>query len=464
MRRASIVAGLVVWTAAQAAPVDTVAKLAGSARELLQSWAEAQRRGDHAAYSRLYHPAFSGSSGSGRTAVRLNRAQWLAERRKGLGKPLQVSRVYLQATANDVRVHFTEAREAGGRRELTRKVLWLVRGGAALRIRGEGTLATLAAEGERRRQLALVLGQRVVLSSEVEGAWASGPERAEKAPQEQSIRVTREVALARLPPELRAWVGRKVRLLGPAGERCQATVSRLQLVGRVDGMEGEPPADQWQSASHLLTGVLGGDRKACAGATWARAASLPAPRVHAAQPADAKLRSAALAAFRALPEHRTQQAAFRRWQQPDKQKKRLPQVASWDEADGKPEVVVIRTPARTLIAATGKAWVGDDGGCRNTFQAALWALWEVEGEGATDAPPRLLLRSRPCPGISLVPTAATDLDGDGALELLFRSARDLSQPNAAGQSLQLDVGVVHERSGFFDDVEGLEVPVLVCPC
>jgi hypothetical protein len=427
--------------------------LAERARALVSAWGEAQTQGEAEAYAKLYHRTFSARQG----AKKLDRARWLAERRALLGKPLRAEQLQLRVGAKEVWVHLTEVRGAAGREERTRKLLVLALEGKVLRIRGEQVLATLAPAAERLRQAALVLGKRVVLSSEPRDEWASGKPRAEAAPQDHSIRVVHDVTSAKLPAELRAWVGRELQLLGGKGVLCKAKVKRLELVGRVDGLETSSLEDQWANASRLLVGVLVLP-KGCSGALLARVASLSSPRVFPAEAPDEKLGSAALAAFRVLPAYAKLQADYRRWRA-----KHAPgsKAARWDEADGKPKLTVVRgSPA--LVSVSAGAWVSSDkGGCQDSFRASLFAIWEVTPGGAA---PRLSLRSRPSAGVSLRLLAASDLDGDGRLELLFGSFGDLNQPNAAGQHYQLDRGILHVRDGVYDDLEGLELPVLICPC
>ncbi len=452
MRVASAASLVVALTFNSTVRADEDEDLPGSARELVAAWVEAQARGEAAAHAKLYHRAFSARQG----AQKLDRARWLAERQPLLGKPVRVEQVHLWPGAKEVRVYLTEVRSAGNREERTRKRLELALEGKALRIRGEQALGALAPPGERLKQAALVLGRRVVLSAETREEWASGKPRAEPSPQASSVRVAHDVAVAKLPAELRAWVGRELQLVGAKGVLCKAKVARLELIGRVDGLESSSLEDQWANASRLLVGVLSLP-KGCGGALFARAASLPAPRVFPAEAPDAALQRAALAAFRALPAYTKLQADYRRWQ-----KKHAPssKAARWEEADGK--LTVLRASSPALVSVSASAWVsGDKGGCQDAFRASLFALFEVAPGGAA---PRLSLRSRPSAGISLTPLAASDLDGDGRLELLFGSFGDQNQPNATGQYYQLDLGVLRAHEGVYDDLVGLELPVLICPC
>ena len=77
---------------------------------------------------------------------------------------------------------------------------------------------------------------------------------------------------------------------------------------------------------------------------------------------------------------------------------------------------------------------------------------------------RLVLRNQPDPAMFLQPNAAVDLDGDGQPELLFDAFSDGSAGNATGQPQRLENGVVRVLGGQYVDVEGVELPVYICPC
>jgi len=190
-------------------------------------------------------------------------------------------------------------------------------------------------------------------------------------------------------------------------------------------------------------------------------AQLPAelrPRSFPAEAPDAALRRAALAAFRSLPVHSQLQADYARWRRRCGDATKVPR---WDEADGVPRLAVMRAASTALVSVSAGVWIAPDkAGCGDSFQTSLWALFEVTGSGTAA---RLRLRSRPAAGLSLTPLAASDLDGDGQLELLIGGFGDQNQPNAAGQAYQIDHGILRARDGSYEDLEGLELPVLICP-
>jgi hypothetical protein len=451
---------------------ETVLTVGERVSGLLRRWVEAQNRGDFAGYERLYHNEFSGVPRPGAGADRLDRARWMQDHRRLFQKRMVVSatRSHTTVSGADLRVSFTEFRESGGQRQLGRKRLVLVGRGDRLRIREEELLSVAPGRSEfdDLKRFAFVVGGRLVLHPAAPENWALGAGKI-PASREDSINVVREANPRRLPAELKAWIGQRVRLFNAQGPVCQATVSRLQLVGR-----GDPPGEVqndaeevWRSSSHLLVAVPPSDQKACAGAVWARAASLPLPRVFPARPADARLQQAALRAFRALPEHGRLQTEYRKWQEtPGEGKKKTSKrrVSHWDQLEpGNTRVLVIRrdTPALTLVSVSSRAGMADDDDCHDTFEGHLWGLWEVRQETGKL---RLLLRNRPSDKVSLVPTAAVDIDGDGELEILVSAFYDLAQPSSSIGPLFYDTGIIRKTKDLYDDIEGLEVPTNIGPC
>ena len=97
-----------------------------------------------------------------------------------------------------------------------------------------------------------------------------------------------------------------IRLLNASGERCRAKLGAFLLRGRniSDAYEvgAGDDSEAWQASAHLLVAKVDGDRHACAGATWARAAELPVPVVTPAEAPSKELRKVVLAAFGALPQ------------------------------------------------------------------------------------------------------------------------------------------------------------------
>ena len=198
-----------------------------------------------------------------------------------------------------------------------------------------------------------------------------------------------------------------------------------------------------------------GDRHTCAGATWARAAELPVPVVTPAEAPSKEIRKVALAAFGALPQSVNIQKDFDDWyrgEHPD-----APKPPRWFgyEKPG-PSVRVLRSGSKgpTLVSVSERM---NAGGCEDGVGGAVWALWELQGDGGH---PQLVLRNGPGEGITLVPTATADVDGDGHVELLFDNSSDDNATNATGQPDFIERGIVRLLDGLYIDVAGPTTPIL----
>src|SRR5262249_11720853 len=97
------------------------------------------------------------------------------------------------------------------------------------------------------------------------------------------------------------------------------------------------------------------------------------------------------------------------------------------------------------------------------FFGSLWALWEAQ---ESDGKLRLVLRNRPNPLLSLEPTAAVDVDGDGTVEILFQALSNVGQSGAKGRSayLYMTPGRLCKLRDIDEDIRGLQIPILGCSC
>jgi hypothetical protein len=118
----------------------------------------------------------------------------------------------------------------------------------------------------------------------------------------------------------------------------------------------------------------------------------------------------------------------------------------------------IKPDGPTLLSVSATV---NEGGCEDGVLGSLWALWQVEGSPEN---PRLALRNQPDESMTMRPTAAVDVDGDGRVELLFDGFSDYGSANMFGQPQVLDHGIVRALGGAYVDVEGPETPILLCPC
>jgi hypothetical protein len=240
------------------------------------------------------------------------------------------------------------------------------------------------------------------------------------------------------------------------GVRCEAKLGGFFLRSRLVGEADEGPPG-WSETANFLVAKVEGDRKACAGATWARSATLPTPPIATAETPSAELKARALAAFRALPESQAIQRRYTAWSASQHHKP----ASSWF-AHGKPRPTIrlfsVKPSGPTLLSVSASI---SEGGCENGVFGSVWALWQVDGPPAS---PRLTLRNQPDDSMTMQPTAAVDLDGDGHVELLFDGFSDYRSANALGQPQFLEHGVVRTLGDSYIEIEGPETPILICPC
>jgi hypothetical protein len=439
------------------------------ARVLLLRWLDAQNTGNFADYQALYAPSFTGVRRSGPRIASFDRARWMADRERMFRKPMTVSaeKVRVIADAASARVIFVQRWASGGYSDVGSKELVLRRGPGGFGIAreelfGSATGKTGEVDLEAFRRFAFVVDGEVIVSQNADDGWASGPPVREKEGADRLLlRMRRPVDVAKLPPALARLAGMPIRLLNSRGERCQAKLGAFLLRGRAitDGVETEGDSEAWGMSAQLLVAKVDGDRHACAGATWARAAELRVPVVTPAEAPSKEIRKVALAAFTALPPTANIQKDFDVWyrrEHPD-----APKPPRWFayEKPG-PLVRVLRSGAKgpTLVSLSKRI---NEGGCEDGVHGVVWALWELQGDAAH---PRLVLRNAPDGTMTLVPTATADMDGDGRVDLLFDNFSDYNATNATGQPDFIERGIVRLLDGLYLDVAGPTTPILICPC
>jgi hypothetical protein len=429
------------------------------AQELVEHWTAAQNAGEFAAYRALYAPGFHGVRRSADRVARLDLEGWMRDRARMFRTPMKVvvSNERYAPGRKAVRVVFTQSWQSGSYRDFGRKELIVAPSEDGYRIvREELFTSTLGAPRPRALEPFLyVVDGQLVLSTEVEDAWEAGAPHAVPATGRATIRVHRPVRIAKLPKALAAWSGRTVRLFDARGARCEAVVGALELVGRAsDAADGGSAKELWESTSHLLTAKLA-PTTPCTGVLWARLASLPAPTMVIAEAATPELEKEAQAHFRAHAAYAGLQQDFVAYRA---RHKSLP--ARWDKAIGTPmQVVTMPLPSgERLVSVTASGGIADDEGCGGGFDAQLWLLWRVGADGVWRPANRVNA------GLTLVPIALVDVDGDGAPELLFRGASNFSDTSGTGQPEELDMGIVRTVGDQYDDFEGLPLWSDVCPC
>ena len=397
-----------------------------------------------------------------------------------IGMPAVVAAddVHIYASARTARIVFTQRWSSGTYADRGPKQLVLRHDPAGYHIAREelfasdkgkpGHLSTTDVDAVRR--FAFVVDGEVVLTTQGDDAWGRGPPTLEKQGADRSlVRSRRAIDVAKLPADFASMKGMAVRLMDASGVRCEAKLGELLLRGRIfegpveedDTVSGgADAAEVWATSPHYLVARVVGAPRACAGATWARGATLATPAMAAAVPAAGDLARRALAAFGALPESAKLQHDFARWYAAEHpQSGRAPPL--WFRLPRRPPVIrVLRQMGHpALISVSARV---DEGDCAAGVSGGIWALWELDDRDPTR--PRLVLRNQPDAELTLQPTAAVDVDGDGVPELLFDSSSDYASVNAAGQPDFLEHGIVRVVDGAYVLIQGPETPIYVCPC
>jgi hypothetical protein len=428
---------------------------------LLDEWVRAQNEGDFAAYRALYAPQFHGVRRSADRIARFDLDGWMADRARMFKNPMHVA---IGDKPNDTRfipgtktarVVFTQTWTSKTYRDVGRKELVLRRVGDHFLIVHEELFdSTLGAAKEHPLgSFMFVVEGRLVLSDDVKDEWAAGTPKTIHAGPAALVRMQRPVRMHRLPPALAAWPGKVVELFDEHGARCEATVGPLELVARSSAPEAFDRAGElWDASPHLLVARL--DTKTpCKNAGWARLASLPPPTVIAAEPASPALQKEAVTHFRADPSYAELQADYASYRGKKTKKQ-------WDTAmtDG-PVVVSIPLPAgERLVSVTVSGDLGKDCEDTDAFEGHLWVLWRVNAAG------QWTRANRPNAWLSLVPAALVDIDENGVPALWFHDAANFGDTNGFGQPEQLDIGLVRQLGGLYDDVAGLPLWAAICPC
>jgi hypothetical protein len=445
------------------------------ARAVLDRWLEAQNQGRFDEYRMFYDDKFTGVRRSGNQKVSFDRDGWLRDRKRMFAKPMTVAvdNVHIFANDRSARIVFTQRWSSGQYADTGPKELVLRRraGGYSYNIVHEelfasGPRAPGGADLNAFRQFAFVVDGEVVVSMNPDDAWAAGPAVLEKRGSDHLLlRSRRAVDASKLPPEIAKLTGLPVRLMDSRGLRCEAKLGVLLLRGRaISDVENDGDdawsEDAWNMSAHTLVAQVQGSRKACAGATWARAAALPMPAIATVESPAATLKRQALDAFQALPESLSIQRDFTQWSTTVEHKNGGPPRRWFDRSRHPPVIGVIRPgsgPAFVTVSATIS-----EGGCADGIFNSLWALWEIDE--ADTAHPRLILRNQPDSTKTLKPTAAVDVDGDGTLELLFDGSTDAASENGAGQPEFLEHGIVRALAGAYVEIDGPKTPIDICPC
>lgn len=435
-------------------PTPTRAEVDG----LIQSWLTAQNQGDFPAYERLYADRMTGVRRTGTIVKRLDRANWMAERKRMFVKAMRVeaSDVNVTASGGLALVQFTQRFATGSFADEGPKMWTIVRQRGALKIAREEMLASRLLDGQApvERPEATLLALAYVTERDT---WlVVGPPQGatptaapELVSRDRPAAARRAVPLAKDSP----WRDRDVVLLGPAGEQCRGQVDGAGWLARINphfgqvqtwrGEEGHKPmpdaevaAEIWDQGRAAATQavhirVYQGD---CKGAVWGRASNLaPATVLARATMREGQLYASAMQAVRALP-------AYQRVQREYAERVPAPRDLYWDQYDGaKAEVVSFSGVGRRLVLVHVRAgeFCGGFGGDQ---------MYAFSVAGTVESPGPLQLISDERSGELQWPTAAADVDGDGDFELIGPTQ-------------------VWKRSGAtWRPVWTVDVPDLDCPC
>ena len=408
-----------------------------SLRAAVRGWQSAQKKGDFAAFSGFYGEHFSGLLASGASVPLLNRQAWLAARSQDFGQG--------KSSEGTAQLAFG----AGGAQVvLGADELFFVPTTSGPKI------AWQARTPEPTVALSEKLGQwladedSALLSAHPDPNWAEGPPSL-RGPEQ----VTRSVAVARLPKALRAWLGRRVKLLGVRGPVCETRLQRFALRAQItpdlrtaehwEGCADGPPIapqiiaeEVWRLSASAGRSLVAEFSAPCKGALLAVDPDLPEPLIAAPEPASAELGARALEAFRQLPAYLSIQARYRA-EHPD-------QDGAWDDHDARRTLstVTLKGHAPLLFVS-----VAAGSGCAG-FSAGLSALWQ----GGLGGPASVLTALDAAP---LTPRAAVDLGGPEPSLLLG--------PDGLFQARS----VIRWRSGKDSGYERawlLQVPFFAGPC
>ena len=429
-------------------------------RELVRKWAAAQSGNDFAGYEALYAERFTGVKRAGSSTTRLDRKGWMADRKTMItpGLVVEANEVSVNVSQDAATAHFVQRYKSPRFEDVGPKQLVVILTAAGPRIAREEMLSSSI----QLQGLGKPLGERlhravstgVYLVAGIPESAGAGERTGKKTGYLGVHEVDAKVTPAALTSEQRGYVDRTFTAYDADGKPCAAVVKELSVKALVtphfgvfhvfeDKDDFPNPKVAQRELSKMLFGLAGDQGRylfghfatPCPGALWAIEGS--AVPVVPKSSNDAE-RTAALAAFRALPAYRKLATDFAS-QQPAQAGKR------WEDFDGELTVAVFRPEKgapRAVVGARG-GW-----GC-GEFWGTLSAVFDsgtpggATVRGVVDSPPS-------APHV----LAAVDLDADGELEFITgpdgeASLYSLLRPGPRG---------TYVSESFF------QAPYLDCPC
>ncbi len=413
------------------------------ARSLVDQWLRAQNTGDATAYGALYATRFTGIKRAGYRTWRFARGAWLADRGKMFRHPMRVAAddVAVRVAGPVAIVELLQSFEQGAFKDVGPKQLLVVRTPDGLRIGREEMLASHSARTAHAPAIGFVVdvdGATYAILAEETTAAGNG---AITPPSGTGPMWAFEpIDAARAPADIAAWKGKPVRVYG-AGASCAAMLGQPTLVAVAtphfgtlqewDGQDGATPLTPSQRAralAALAPEKLGAQLDAaCKGGWGDLGGGAQAGVIFAIGDPDAPLARRAETALRALPSWKQLQTDY---------ETAYAGKGDWTDADGGMiESHVFTSPDGKTRYLASHAHGGT--GCGD-FEGDLDALWLVDARG--------VLTAVGTPGDVPFPRAITDMDRDGAIELLTDT--DVFVPDGAG----------------FTSVRHLDLHDYDCPC
>lgn len=397
-----------------------------AAREAMTEWLRTQNEGDFDSYSRLYARQMLGIKRSGDRTRRLDRAGWIADRKQMFRKPMVVrlSGLRIDVLSRAVVASFVQRWSSAKYQDVGPKRMVFVLEKDGWRISREEMLRSTVLGSEPKQDRRLVsrfaFAEQVddttylILRQQVDPNWAASPPRALGA---DHIAAEAGVELDRVPAELRDLVARPVRLYGRDGQRCEAKVDALLLLGIVranwpqdfvERQAGTPidvPPDEAARAVMRLGGphLVARVDKVCGRVLWGQWADEPEPKILDKLPGTKAVSpklQAGVAAFMGETEYAATQA---RWEKHWLEAPDPPPAAKWsDDADLRVQAWGLGEPA----VITVEAWQDPCGGY---FDGALLGVYPV-----TDGSLRPAFKD----ASRLSAAVVFDLELDGSYEVL----------------------------------------------
>ncbi len=438
--------------------------LEASVKKWLEGWVASQNAGDFAAYEKLYARRFTGLKKVGTFERRFDRAGWLKDRAGMFKRPVsvQVADLRILGTRPPLLVEFQQTWSSGTYRDVGRKRLQLIdEGGLKITTEAllESTLKVPTALAAHKPEefswvTQLATSQGLILESGVELNAVHG------SPLYISDeRLERPVLSKALPARYQSLLGRAFKLYAGSGKSCTARVVGFKVL-----VEAVPHFGMVQAWNGMADGVNTGAVKAspaeralalwrlseaggrflvaeldapCPEGLWARAETLPAPKLWSSRALSQDELSAAKKFVRRSADYRALQADF---------VAAFAKSVPWDETGAASE------RSRAFEDEAGRTYYslllrsGEDDGCASAFDVDRWFLLQKQANGlvVVSAPEAdHAAASMPRVFAPVFAEHAVDLDGDGEPE--FLGTRDLMRHQKNGFT------VLSNLSGAFYD-------------